>query len=164
MLSTSPQQTADRIPLKADGRILFVSANRINWIQSAGNYVEFVFQPRGERVLVRETLSSFEETLDPERFVRIHRSVIVNVDLIKEMRPRYTGEYEITMLSDEHLTLSRGYRRNLKRLLQTSSRKQRVPVAPPVPREQTSVSSRTEPSPRASRSHTRPAASETPAG
>lgn len=118
MLATS----SERIPLKADGRILFVSANRINWIESAGNYVEFVIQPEGKRVLVRKTLSSFEKTLDPERFVRIHRSVIVNVTCIKEMRPRYTGEYQITMLTEEQLTLSRGYRKNLKRLLQTCSR------------------------------------------
>jgi two-component system LytT family response regulator len=122
MSNTSLPQSSSRIPLKADGRILFVAANRINWIESAGNYVEFVIQPQGERVLVRETLSSFEKTLDPQCFVRIHRSVIVNVARIKEMRPRYTGEYEITMLTDQHLTLSRGYRKNLKRLLQSCGR------------------------------------------
>lgn len=121
MLNTSLSNQWNRISLKADGRILFVSPNRINWIESAGNYVEFVIQPLGERVLVRKTLSSFEETLDPERFVRIHRSVIVNIECIKEMRPRYTGEYQITMLTEQQLTLSRGYRKNLKRLLQTCS-------------------------------------------
>ncbi len=119
MSNTSLQLTSNRLPLKADGRILFVSTNRINWIESAGNYVEFVIHPQGERVLVRRTLSSFEKTLDPDRFVRIHRSVIVNVGCIKEMRPRYTGEYQITMLTEQQLTLSRGYRKNLKRLLQT---------------------------------------------
>ncbi len=109
----------DRIPLKADGRILFVPARSINWIESAGNYVEFVVWPQGERVMVRETLSSYEKTLDSRRFVRIHRSVIVNVDRIREMRPRYTGEYQLTMMCGKQLTLSRGYRKNLKRLLQT---------------------------------------------
>ncbi len=121
MSITSIQQASDRITLKADGRILFVSAHSIHWIESAGNYVEFVFQPHGERVMVRETLASFEDLLDPERFVRIHRSVIVNVNQIKEMRPRYTGEYEVTMLCEKQLTLSRGYRKNLKRLLQGCS-------------------------------------------
>lgn len=114
--------SSSRIPIKADGRILFVAAERIGWISSAGNYVEFVLQPQGQRVLVRETLSSLENTLDPQSFVRIHRSVIVNVNCIREMRPRYTGEYDITMLTDQHLTMSRGYRKNLKRLLQSCAR------------------------------------------
>ena len=121
MSTTSIQTASDRIPLKADGRILFVSAHSIRWIESAGNYVEFVLQPQGERVMVRETLSSFEKSLDPERFVRIHRSVIVNINRIKEMRPRYTGEYQVTMLCEKQLILSRGYRKNLKRLLQSYS-------------------------------------------
>ena len=72
--------------------------------------------------MVRETLSSLENTLDPQCFVRIHRSVIVNVTRIAEMRPRYSGEYDITMLTDHHLTLSRGYRKNLKRLLKSRAR------------------------------------------
>ncbi len=119
MSTIAIQPTSDRIPLKADGRILFVSAQSIHWIESAGNYVEFVLQPHGERVMVRETLAWFEKSLDPRRFVRIHRSVIVNVNRIKEMRPRYTGEYQVTMLCEKQLTLSRGYRKNLKRLLQS---------------------------------------------
>lgn len=119
MSDTPSHQNVDRIPLKADGRIVFVPARSINWIESAGNYVEFVIRPQCERIVVRETLSSFERTLDSSRFVRIHRSVIVNVNRIKEMRPRYTGEYQLTMLCGKQLVLSRGYRKNLKRLLQT---------------------------------------------
>lgn len=84
--------------------------------------MEFVIQPQGQRILVRETLSSLENTLNPQCFVRIHRSIIVNVGRIREMRPRYTGEYDLTMVTDQHLTLSRGYRKNLKRLLQSCAR------------------------------------------
>ena len=119
--------TADRIPLKADGRIVFVPLRSISWIESAGNYVEFVIGSRGQRVVVRETLAYFEEHLDAERFVRIHRSLIVNVNRIREMRPRYTGEYELTMVCGKQLTMSRGYRSNLKRLLLTRTPALRPP-------------------------------------
>ena len=126
--ATSPH-TADRIPLKADGRIVFVPLRSISWIESAGNYVEFVIGSRGQRVTVRETLAYFEEHLDAQRFVRIHRSLIVNVNRIREMRPRYTGEYQLTMVCGKQLTMSRGYRSNLQRLLLTSN-------APLVPASQ----------------------------
>lgn len=121
LVYSSPPSTTQRIPVKTDGKFLFVPVHRISRIESAGNYVEIVLYPEGRRLLVRKTLSSYEDTLDPSRFVRIHRSVIVNAEFIKEMRPCYTGEYKITMSGDQQLTLSRGYRKNLQRLLQTAS-------------------------------------------
>ncbi len=117
MTNTSLPQTSDRIPLKADGRILFVSAHRINWIESAGNYVEFVIQPEGERVLVRETLSSFEKSLDPERFVRIHRSYIVNFERVVRIEP-YGKDSRLAILADgTRLPVSRAGYARLKTLL-----------------------------------------------
>jgi two-component system, LytTR family, response regulator len=118
MLETFRPNTADRIHLKTKGKIVFVPLRSIYWLESAGNYVEVFIGKQGERFLVRETLSSFEERLDAKRFVRIHRSVIVNTERIREMRPRYTGEYHVTLDNGKELTLSRGYRSNLRRLFE----------------------------------------------
>jgi two-component system, LytTR family, response regulator len=111
----------DKIPLKIDGRILFVPIETIYWLESSGNYVEVVVGQHGDKLLVRDTLSSFEGRLDGRFFVRIHRSIIVNVARIREMRPHHTGEYQVTMDNGKQLTLSRGYRFNLKRLVQAYS-------------------------------------------
>ena len=65
--------------------------------------------------LLRETISSLEEQLDPEQFRRIHRSAIVKIDRIKEMQPWFHGEYRIIMENGKQLTLSRNYRSNFQR-------------------------------------------------
>jgi two-component system LytT family response regulator len=70
----------------------------------------------GESHLLRETIKNLESRLDPDRFVRIHRSTIVNADHVREIRPWYTGEYVVVMQGGQELTLSRGYRANLPRL------------------------------------------------
>jgi two-component system, LytTR family, response regulator len=110
--------TEGRIRLKTDGKIIFVPLRSIYWLKSAGNYVEVFIGEQGEKFLVRETLSSFEERLNTRRFIRIHRSVIVNTQRIREMRPRYTGEYHVTLDNGKELTLSRGYRSQLHRILE----------------------------------------------
>jgi two-component system, LytTR family, response regulator len=119
MPDPSQRTSSDRIHLKTDGRIVFIPLQSIDWLESAGNYVEVFVGQQGKRFHVRETLSSFEKRLDERCFVRIHRSVIVNVSRIRELRPRYTGEYRVTMDNGKELRLSRGYRENLKRLLQS---------------------------------------------
>jgi two-component system LytT family response regulator len=120
MMETSRTADTGRIPIKTDGKIVFVPVRAIRWLESAGNYVEIVWGQQAERLVVRDTLSSFEERLDEHMFVRIHRSTIVNADRIREMRPRYTGEYELTMDNGKQLTMSRGYKTNLKRLVHAS--------------------------------------------
>jgi two-component system LytT family response regulator len=116
-----PRNNSDKIPLKIDGRILFVPIETIYWLESSGNYVEVVAGQHGDKLLVRDTLSSFEARLDGRFFVRIHRSIIVNVARIREMRPHHTGEYQVIMDNGKQLTLSRGYPFNLKRLVQAYS-------------------------------------------
>jgi two-component system LytT family response regulator len=120
MIEQFPTQTIDRIHMKTEGKIVFVPVKSICWLESAGNYVEVFLSSEGQRLLVRETLSSFEQRLQGRSFLRIHRSVIVNTDRIREMRPCYTGEYDVVLDNGKHLTLSRGYRHNLNRLLETA--------------------------------------------
>lgn len=103
-----------RMPLKSGGRILLVDVNQIRWIESAGNYLRFNLQD--ESHLVRDTLSAFETRLDPEQFVRIHRSTIVNRHYVKELIPSDSGEYTVVTDNGKKLTLSRSYRDRFERL------------------------------------------------
>jgi len=104
----------ERLAIKSDGRILMVKTADITWIQSAHNYVEIHEDKRTH--LLRETISAIETKLPPEKFVRISRSVIVNVDRVKELQPRFYGEYTVTLQDGTRLTLSRRYRKKLPQL------------------------------------------------
>src|ERR1700733_3546516 len=110
----------DRLCIKSRGRILFLSTSEIRWIEGAGNYLRIHVE--SEAHLVRETIADFEAKLDPDRFVRIHRSAIVNLDAIREMRPWPTGEYVVTLKNGRELTLSRSYRGCVSRLISGDSR------------------------------------------
>ena len=86
----------------------------IAWIEAAHNYVEIHEDKRSH--LLRETMGGIEQKLPPEKFVRISRSVIVNVDRVKELQPTFYGEYKVTLHNGTHLTLSRRYRKKLPQL------------------------------------------------
>jgi len=104
-----------RLVLKSKGRFIFVNTNEIDWIEAHRNYV--CVHVGGEAYLHRQTLAAFEERLRPETFRRIHRSVIVNIHKVKELRPWPTGEYVVLLKTGKELTLSRGYRDRLPALL-----------------------------------------------
>jgi len=104
-----------RLPVKNGGRIEFVVLDDVEWVESEGNYVRLHLPGRSR--LVRETMAGMEAMLDPARFMRIHRSTIVNIDHIKDLRPWFTGEYIVRMESDREFTLTRRYRDNLRRLI-----------------------------------------------
>ena len=104
----------NRMPLKSGGRIVLIDVNQICWIESAGNYLRFHLQ--NESHLVRDTLTAFEARLDPEQFVRIHRSTIVNRQHVKELIPSDSGEYTVITDNGKKLTLSRSYRDRFERL------------------------------------------------
>ena len=104
----------DRLIIKAEGRIYFVKTEEIDWIEAAGNYV--TLHVGKEEHLMRDTMSSMEEKLDPEKFMRIHRSNIVNLERIKEIQPWFNGEYLVILKDDTRLTLSRKYRERFKDL------------------------------------------------
>ena len=105
----------ERLVIKSRGRIFFLPVSEIDWIESADNYVSL--HSGRESNLIRETLTSLETKLNPEEFLRIRHSAIVNVRRIKEMRPLFKGEYEIVLQNGMKLTSSRRYRRRLEALL-----------------------------------------------
>ena len=102
----------DRLVIKSSGRIYFVRVRDIDWCEAAGNYVRLHVGPQTH--LVRGTMAHIESQLDPKEFVRVHRSTIVNVDRIQELRSSFNGEYVILLNDKTRLTLSRGYRDGLQ--------------------------------------------------
>lgn len=91
---------------------VFFDLDEITWCEAAGNYVR-VRTPDGE-CLVRETLTSLIGQLDPRRFARVHRSILVNLERIATLTPKAHGEYEILMRDGKVLQSSRTYRESLR--------------------------------------------------
>jgi two-component system LytT family response regulator len=104
----------DRIVVRSRSRILFLDVAEVTWLEAFGNYVRF--HTPGEVYTVRGTLTSFEKELDPTRFVRIHRSMIVNRDVIRELHSRRTGDFTLVTQGGEQLTLSRNFRNKVPEL------------------------------------------------
>jgi two-component system LytT family response regulator len=104
--------------VKSSGRVYFVPTADIDWCEAAGNYV--CLHVGAQSHLVRETMAHLESHLDPQQFVRIHRSTIVNVDRIQELRSSFNGEHVVLLRGGTRLTLSRGYREALQARLGTS--------------------------------------------
>jgi two-component system, LytTR family, response regulator len=109
------QQRLDRLVVKSGGRVFFLRTDEIDWVEAAGNYVRLHLGE--ESHLFRETMNGMEGRLDTRRFVRIHRSRIVNTERIKELQPWFNGEYVVILRNGTRLTLSRGYREKLQEQL-----------------------------------------------
>jgi two-component system, LytTR family, response regulator len=99
----------------ARGGLYFVRADDIEWVEAEENYVRL--HAGGRSHLVRDTMRGFREKLDPARFVRVHRSAIVNVDRIARVEPYARGEYTLTLADGTRLTSSRAHSDDLRRLL-----------------------------------------------
>ena len=108
----------ERIAIKAGGRVIFLEARDIDWIEAAGVYVYLHVGPKAH--LYRATVGQLQERLDPKNFVRVHRSTIINTDRILELKPRTHGDYGIILKDRTELTLSRGYRPQLEGWLRQS--------------------------------------------
>jgi two-component system LytT family response regulator len=106
------RQAAQRLVVKSSGRVYFVRTADIDWCEAAGNYVRLHVGPLEH--LLREAMSRLESRLDPQQFFRIHRSTIVNVDRIQELRSSFGGESVVVLRDGTRLTLSRGYRESLQ--------------------------------------------------
>jgi two-component system, LytTR family, response regulator len=110
-LKTGPRHL-ERLVIKNGGRVFFLNVDDVHCIESEGNYVRVYDNQKA--YMLRETISSLEEQLDPRQFRRIHRSAIVKIDKIKEMQPWFHGEYRVIMENGKQLTLSRNYRANFQ--------------------------------------------------
>ena len=102
----------DRLVVKSGGRLFFLRTDEIDWIEAAGNYARL--HVGNDSPLLRETMISLESRLDAEKFFRIHRSRIVNMERIQELQPWFNGEYVVILRNGTRLTLSRGYREKLQ--------------------------------------------------
>jgi two-component system LytT family response regulator len=110
----TPAKPIDRLAVKSGGRIRIVRTADIAWIESAHNYVEIHEDKQSH--LLRDTISAIEQKLPVDKFVRISRSTIVNIEKIKELQPLFYGEYTVTLQNGKQLTLSRRYRSKLPKL------------------------------------------------
>jgi two-component system, LytTR family, response regulator len=104
-----------RIIFKSKGRILFLPVADIRWVTAEENYVRI--RTERESHLLRETMAHFEARLDPASFIRVHRSTIVNLQYVKEIRTdTQEGECFVLMHDGQKLPLSRGYRARIAQL------------------------------------------------
>jgi len=105
----------ERFVVKAAGRIFFLKADEVDWIEAYGNYVRL--HVGKSAYLLREPIGSMESRVDTSRFLRIHRSALVNVERIREMQPMFHGQYTVVLHDGTQLTLSRRYRSKLQQTL-----------------------------------------------
>jgi len=113
--SPSMATAMDRLPIKANGRIIILRLSEIDWIEADGDYVSI--HARGKSWLMRETIAAVELRLALSGFVRIHRSTLVNAEQVKELRPRDKGEYTVVLNDGTELKLTRNYRASVERLI-----------------------------------------------
>jgi len=103
-----------RLLVRKGGRLVVVRLDEVDWIEGAGNYVRLHVGTAS--FLHRRTMTALAERLDPERFVRIHRSTIVQIDRIEELRPTPSGTYSVRLQGGATLSLSRTHRRRVLRV------------------------------------------------
>jgi two-component system LytT family response regulator len=107
-----PQPLPGRIAVRNNGSIVFVKVDDIDWIEAADNYV--ILHRGKENHIIRATMSELQARLDPARFLRIHRSTIVNLERIRELRPWFHGDYLVILRDRTELTLTKNHRANLE--------------------------------------------------
>lgn len=104
-----------RLAVKTGGRVVFLRAEEIEWVEAAGNYVKL--HVAGEAHVFRESMKNMESRLGADQFVRIHRSAIVNVERIRELQPWFHGEYVVILQDGTKLMASRVFSDRLHRLI-----------------------------------------------
>lgn len=104
-----------RMVFKSRGRILFLPVSEIRWIAAEENYVRIC--TGSETHLLRETMARIEERLDPRMFLRVHRSAIVNLHYVKEVRTQANSEFSVILVSGQRVSMSRSYHARIGELL-----------------------------------------------
>jgi two-component system, LytTR family, response regulator len=108
-----------RLVVKSGGRVTFLKAADIDWVEASGNYI--TLHVGRDTHLLRGTVATLEVKLDREQFVRIHRSAIVNLDRIKELQPWARGEQILVLKDGTRLTVGRAFRDRLEKFLQNAA-------------------------------------------
>ena len=116
---SSAMSSLPRLLVKSGGRISFLRSEDIDWIEAQGDYVRL--HTNGKKHMVRDRISRLETVLPVQRFIRIHRSTIVNIDRIREMQPLSYGDYAVLLLDGTRLTLSRSFRQHVFRRLTSAA-------------------------------------------
>jgi two-component system LytT family response regulator len=110
-------QYLSRLLIKSAGRVFFLKADDIDYVRAEDYYVKLHVGRKAH--LLRETMNEMEAKLDPAKFLRIHRSTIVNIERIRELQQHFNGEYIVLLEDGTELTLSRGRREQLQTLLKS---------------------------------------------
>jgi two-component system LytT family response regulator len=113
--ASPPPGGSQRIAISASGKIHFVDHRDIYWIEAADNYIKL--HTAKDIHVVRDTLADVEIKLDASKFVRIHRSAVVNIDFIAELQPYFMGEYVAILRDGTKLRVSRNRRKQFRRLM-----------------------------------------------
>jgi len=117
MLSSAPlaQCPLDRLVVKSGGSTRLIRVTEIDWIEAAGVYVNLHIA--GQQLLYRASLQELSERLDPRRFVRVHRSAIVNIESILQLEPISHGEFDVVLKNGARTRVSRNFRVQLENRL-----------------------------------------------
>jgi two-component system LytT family response regulator len=107
-------QYVERLVIRSAGRVVFLRADDVEWFEGCANYVRL--HVGKESHLMREKISALEGRLDPKKFVRIHRSSIVRIDQIKELRSTGDGDHVVILQDGTRRSLSRGYRERFQEI------------------------------------------------
>jgi two-component system, LytTR family, response regulator len=107
-----PKARDTRFAIKSGSAVYLLDAEEIDWVEAANNFVRF--HAGGKRHLMRATISSIEQRLDPNEFVRIHRSTIVRVDRIRQLQPQVHGDFQVILRDGTPLRMSRRRREELR--------------------------------------------------
>ena len=105
----------EHIAIKESGEITRVAINSIEWIDAAGDYM--CIHAGSETHILRRTMKELEEELNPQRFQRIHRSAIVNMEHVEKLCSRQNGEYHLILRNGKELKVSRSYKDRIKKLI-----------------------------------------------
>lgn len=105
----------EHLAIKDSGEITRVPVNQIEWVDAAGDYM--CIHAAGETFILRRTMKELEQELNPNRFQRVHRSAIVNIDQVEKLCTRHNGEYHLALKNGQNLKVSRSYKDRIKQLI-----------------------------------------------
>lgn len=102
-----------RILINNSDKNIFIDVGEISWIEASGNYVKLHLEDSTH--LIRGSLKTLEKKLDPLRFIRIHRSSMVNINMVKAIEPWFSGDFKVKLKNGKKLKMSRNYKQKLDR-------------------------------------------------